>query len=69
MSRRFRNFETLHKQLKPLPTYRLKLPGKRIFTHSQSTDFVEERREALDKYLQAALASPVLLGELCRCAV
>ncbi|GAB4817940.1 hypothetical protein N2152v2_004986 [Parachlorella kessleri] len=64
VSRRYRNFETLHKQLKSLPGYRLKLPPKRIFTHTQSVDFVEERRVALDKYLQAALAHDMLAASI-----
>lgn len=46
-----------------LPDRRLKLPAKRIFTHSQSVDFVEERREALNRYLQAALANDVVAGK------
>ena len=46
---------------------RLKLPAKRIFTHSQNVDFVEERREALDRYLQAALANDVLAGGYAMC--
>jgi hypothetical protein len=43
---------------------RLKLPPKRIFIHSNSVEFVEERREALDKYLQALLADGQLACEL-----
>lgn len=34
MSRRYRNFESLHRQLRSLAAYRLKLPPKRIFIHS-----------------------------------
>jgi len=57
ISRRYRNFETLHRQLLVYSAYRLKLPPKRIFFHAQTVDFVEERREALDKYLQQLLSS------------
>ena len=55
VSRRYRHFEVLHRQLKVYTGYKLKLPPKRIFFHSQTVDFVEERREALDKYLQLLL--------------
>jgi sorting nexin-13 len=34
VSRRYRNFESLHRQLRFYPAYRLKLPPKRIFVHS-----------------------------------
>ena len=34
VSRRYRNFESLHRQLRGSPAYRLKLPPKRIFIHS-----------------------------------
>ncbi|EFN59116.1 hypothetical protein CHLNCDRAFT_137916 [Chlorella variabilis] len=60
VSRRYRNFESLHRQLRMYPTYRLKLPPKRIFVHSNNVEFVEERREGLDKYLQAVLAHDFL---------
>ena len=43
---------------------RLKLPPKRLFIHSHSVEFVEERREALDKYLRALLAHEELASEL-----
>jgi hypothetical protein len=60
VSRRYRHFEVLHRQLRALPAYRLKLPPKRIFFHSQNVDFVEERREALDAFLQGVLRVPQL---------
>jgi hypothetical protein len=34
VSRRYRNFESLHRQLRMHSAYRLKLPPKRIFIHS-----------------------------------
>ncbi len=34
VSRRYRNFEVLHRQLRAYTAYRLKLPPKRIFIHS-----------------------------------
>ena len=34
VSRRYRNFEVLHRQLRGYAAYRLKLPPKRIFIHS-----------------------------------
>lgn len=34
VSRRYRNFEVLHRQLRAYVAYRLKLPPKRIFIHS-----------------------------------
>ncbi|KAL6776573.1 CPLD29 [Auxenochlorella protothecoides x Auxenochlorella symbiontica] len=64
VARRYRNFEVLHRQLKQDPCYRLKLPPKRVFVHSQNVDFVEERRVALNAYLQTVLAHPVLQGKL-----
>ena len=60
VSRRYRHFETIHRQLRGTPTYRSKLPPKRIFIHTQNEDFVEDRRHALDTYLQEVLSSPVL---------
>ena len=60
VSRRYRHFEVLHRQLRSDPAYRLKLPPKRIFFHSQNFDFVEERRKALDTYLQCILVNPKL---------
>lgn len=57
VSRRFRNFESLHRQLREVSAYRLKLPPKRIFLHMQTPEFVEERRQQLDQYLQALLGA------------
>lgn len=34
VSRRYRHFEVLHRQLRALPAYRLRLPPKRIFVHT-----------------------------------
>ena len=62
VSRRFRNFEALHRTLRETPAYRLKLPAKRIFNHSQSVEFVEERRQQLDAYLQQILVDEALSG-------
>lgn len=58
--RRYKHFEVLHRQLRGVPTYRSKLPPKRIFIHSQNEDFVEERRHNLDGYIQEVLSSPLL---------
>ena len=46
------------------PAYRLRLPPKRIFFHSTTVDFVEERREQLDVYLRTLLADPNLCSAL-----
>lgn len=62
VTRRFRNFETLHRAMRAHPSYKLRLPPKRIFSHSVSMDFVEERRDQLDTYLRALLGDP----NLCR---
>lgn len=59
VSRRYRHFEVLHRQMKSkIQGYKLKLPPKRIFVHTPNVDFVHERQEALDSYLQALLAHP-----------
>ena len=57
VSRRYRHFEVLHRQLRNTLSYKSKLPPKRIFIHTQSEDFVEDRRNALDTYLQEILCS------------
>lgn len=44
------------------PAYKGRLPPKRIFFHTTSSDFVEERRQLLDDYLQPLLGEP----NLCR---
>ena len=41
-----------------LPSYHLRLPAKRIFSQQQSVEFVEERRQQLNGYLQSLLAIP-----------
>ena len=38
------------------------MPAKRIFSHGQSVEFVEDRRVQLDAYLQKILADPILAG-------
>ncbi|CAL8462775.1 g2308 [Coccomyxa elongata] len=62
VSRRFRNFETLHRALRELAAYRLRLPAKKIFSQQHSVEFVEDRRQQLDAYLQALLANPAVAG-------
>ena len=62
VSRRFRNLEALHRALRGVPAYRMRLPAKRIFPHNQSGEFVEERRRQLDGYLGAVLADAQLAG-------
>lgn len=62
VSRRFRNFESLQRTLKELPGYRIRMPAKRVFTHSQNVGFVEERRQQLDQYLQQILGEDTLTG-------
>ena len=54
--------------LRRYPAYRLRLPPKRIFFHSTTVDFVEERREQLDVYLRTLLADPNLCSALPSCA-
>lgn len=58
VSRRFRHFEILHRQLKNLPGYRATLPAKRLFNYTHSAEFVEERRRSLNAFLQAILSLP-----------
>lgn len=60
VSRRYRHFEVLHRQLRSSPGYAFKLPPKRIFIHTQNADFVEDRRQALDAFLQELLRVPEL---------
>lgn len=62
VSRRYSNFEQLHRQLRDVAAYRLKLPPKRLFVHNPTPDFVEERRQQLDTYLQMLLQDPQLQG-------
>ncbi len=47
-----------------VPAYRLKLPPKRLFVHNPTPDFVEERRQQLDTYLQMLLQERQLQGLL-----
>ncbi|GAQ83243.1 PX domain containing protein [Klebsormidium nitens] len=58
VQRRYRNFEALHRRLKDLPQYKLKLPPKRFLGPNLDGSFVLERRAQLDKYLQDLLAVP-----------
>ena len=60
ISRRYRHFEVLHRQLRNYESYAAKLPGKRFFYHSPDTEFIEERRQALNSFLQDILASQEL---------
>ena len=56
-----------------LPSYHLRLPSKRIFSQQQSVEFVEERRQQLNGYLQSLLAIPPVASNdqhlltRCRC--
>ena len=47
-----------HAICRDLPSYPLRLPSKRIFSQQQSVEFVEERRQQLNGYLQSLLAIP-----------
>ena len=63
VSRRFRNFETLHRALREVPGFRgVRLPAKKMFGQQHSVEFVEERRCQLDGYLQELLAHPGVAG-------
>ena len=46
-----------------LPSYHLRLPAKRIFSQQQSVEFVEERRQQLNGYLQSLLAIPPVASD------
>ena len=58
--RRYRQFEVLHRQLRQVSDYSCQLPGKRFFFHTPNVDFIEQRRCALDDYLQSILQNPIL---------
>lgn len=77
VTRRYRNFEALHKFLRDLPVYRQlnpRLPPKTFVFQGKSgkislwasvfqghkTEVVEQRRIALDKYLQTILSNEAL---------
>jgi sorting nexin-13 len=62
VTRRHRHFEALHRALKDVPGYRLRLPSRRAFGPTQTPDAVEERRRALDAHLWRLLADPALAG-------
>ncbi|CAG9467049.1 unnamed protein product [Pedinophyceae sp. YPF-701] len=62
VSRRYREFEALHRALRDLPEYCMRLPPKRFLVHTQSPEFVESRRRQLDKYLTEVLQDPLLSG-------
>ena len=58
MLRRFRNFEQLRKCLRNVHGFSESLPAKRFFG-SNNWAFVEERREALDAYLNRIVSNEV----------
>lgn len=63
VTRRYRNFEALHKILRDLPAYQElgpRLPPKTYMFQSHKTEVVEQRRIALDKYLQTILSCEAL---------
>ena len=45
-----------------MPAYALRLPPKRLLPHNPTPDFVEERRQQLDTYLQMLLREQPLQG-------
>ena len=45
-----------------MPAYSLRLPPKRLLPHNPTPDFVEERRQQLDTYLQMLLQEQPLQG-------
>ena len=51
-----------------LPSYQLRLPAKRIFSQQQSVEFVEERRQQLNEFLQSLLAIPPVASRPSHCA-
>jgi len=58
VSRRYRHFEQLHRHIRHLKGYNVRLPPKRIFFHDLSPEYIESRRQALDDYLQGVLSNP-----------
>ncbi|XP_024394619.1 uncharacterized protein [Physcomitrium patens] len=62
VQRRYRNFEQLHKRLKYVSSYSLRLPPKRFLSSNLDTIFVRERCLLLDKYLKDLLAMPSVAG-------
>ena len=63
VTRRYRNFEALHKFLRDVPAYRElqpRLPPKTFVFQTHKTEVVEQRRIALDRYLQTILSDDVL---------
>ena len=60
--RRYKHFQLLHQLLlKEFATLIPALPPKRAFGNLQS-QFVEERRIALERYLQLCLSAPEVAG-------
>jgi len=57
--RRYRTFESLHKKLKIIPSYRLRLPPKRTFKQLDNRH-VDIRRTLLQGYLSAVLSDSLL---------
>jgi len=63
VTRRYRNFEALHKILRDLPAYQElqpRLPPKTFMFQTHKTEVVEQRRIALDRYLQTILSCETL---------
>lgn len=54
VSRRYRDFEVLHEKLQNKTAIAVDLPGKKLI---KSKEFLEKRRECLEKYLQAVAVS------------
>ncbi|KAI8107656.1 hypothetical protein M9435_002684 [Picochlorum sp. BPE23] len=60
VSRRYRHFESLHRTIRATKGYTLSLPGKRLFGHGFSPEYIESRRRALDDYVVKLLQNPDL---------
>eukprot|EP00889_Picochlorum_renovo_P007757 jgi/Picre1/34787/NNA_002253.t1 len=60
VSRRYRHFESLHRTIRATKGYTLSLPGKRLFGHGFSPEYIESRRRALDDYVVRLLQNPDL---------
>ena len=60
ISRRYRHFESLHRTIRTKKGYTLSLPGKRLFGHGFSPEYIEGRRRALDDYVVKLLQNPDL---------
>ena len=64
VSRRYRHFEQLHRALRSLNLsgFDAELPSKRYFYRDFTPSYVEARRVALNKYIQAILENPIFYG-------